>query len=162
VLRGSVKAGVAGTFLALVLPASAFAASGAGGAPASDDAATSIYVEHVPAAGGTPGEERNRAAASDDAATSIYVEPPPGTPGTAGLSNRASGAKSLEQLLTSPTLGAPQRVQPLPGDTDAAYGTFSFQTVREVAGVGTARLAGLLAALALIALTLGAAALSKR
>jgi hypothetical protein len=148
VVRGSVKAGVAGTILSLVLPAATFAASGPGGDPASDDAATSIYVEHV-------------ASASDDAATSIYVERPAGTPGTAASSKRASGATSLEQLLTSPTLGAPQRVQPASGGIDKAYGTFSFQTVREVAGIGTARLAGLVAVLALSAFILGAAALVR-
>ena len=144
--------------LALALPALASAGSGPGGTPATDDAATSIYVEHVPVAGGTSGQKRNPPPAADDAATSIYVERPPGTPGTAASSKPASGAKNLEQLLTSPTLGAPQRVQPAPGGTDTAHGTFSVQTVREVAGVGTARLVALLAVLALIALTLGAAA----
>jgi hypothetical protein len=106
-------------------------------------------------AGGTP--------PSDDAAASIYVEHVPAAGGTSGESGAA--ARNLAQLLTSPTLGAPQRAEPLPGGTDTAYGTFSFETVREVAGIGTARLAVLLAVLILITVTVGATAftrLSKR
>jgi hypothetical protein len=128
VLRDSVKAGVACAILALVAAGSALADSGPGEAAAPDDAATSIYVEQVPVAGGTSG-------------------------------GAGSGTESLEQLLTSPALGAPQRVQSPPGAADRPYGTFSVRTVREVAGVGTARLAVLLAVLALTALTLGTAAL---
>jgi hypothetical protein len=158
--RGSVTAGVAGALLALLSPSTALPASGTGGTPPSDDAAAAIYVEHVPAAGGGS-EKRASTSTSEDAATSIYVERPAGASGSAGSANAGPGATGLGQLLTSPTLGAPQRIQPLPGGTDTAYGTFSFQTVREVAGVGTARLAVLLAVLVLITVTVCATALTR-
>jgi hypothetical protein len=160
VSRASVKAGVAGALLVLLLPSMTLAASGTGGTPSSDDAAASIYVEHVPAADGSS-EKRTNTGRSEDAATSIYVEHPAGASGSPGSSGARPASRGLEQLLTSPTLGAPQRVQPLPGGTDTAYGTFSFQTVREVAGIGTARLAVLLAVLILITVTVCATALTR-
>jgi hypothetical protein len=137
----------------LLLPASGFAGS------SQSDPATSIYVEHPPSAAGTSGAGRKTSASPRDAATSIYVEQPPAATGT-GSTSTSSGAKSLEQLLTSPTLGAPQAVQPIPGDVSGSDGTFSFATVRAVAGVGTARLVALLAALVLITVTIGATAIS--
>ena len=108
-------------------------------------------------AGGDPGVD------SGSPATSVYTEQISGAGGiTRGSSNRRAAPRSLKALLTSSSLGAPRRVQPLPGEKEGkTYGTFSFQTVREVAGVGTARLAGLLAVLVLISAGLGAAALSR-
>jgi len=120
-----------------------------------------VYVEQIPAAGGTANggsNGPNGTATSSDPATSVYVEQVPAAGGVAGSSTQPSAALSLRQLLTSPALGAPQRTQPLPGNsTGTTYGTFSFQTVREVAGVGTTRLAGLLGVLVLISGALAAA-----
>ena len=146
--------------LALSIPTAGVAAPGGGGPPSADDPATSIYVEQVPAAAGSSTARVGTGASSgEDAATSIYTERPPTAGGVADSTQQAR-AKSLEELLTSPTLGAPERVRPLPGDDIASSGTFSFDTVREVAGVGTARFAALLVVLALITVTLGATALT--
>jgi hypothetical protein len=132
----------------------------AGGVPGgdSDSPATSVYTEQAPAASGSSG-----GAAAHNAAISVYTEQVSGAGGTVGRSSsRRAAPRSLKALLTSSSLGAPRRVQPLPGEKEGkTYGTFSFQTVREVAGVGAARLAGLLAVLVLISVGLGAAALSR-
>jgi hypothetical protein len=136
--------------LAFAVPAGA---GGDSGSPA-----TSIYTEQAPAASGSSG-----GAAGYDAATSVYSEQISGAGGiVARSSSRRAAPRSLKALLTSPSLGAPRQVQPLPGEKEGkTYGTFSFQTVREVAGVGTARLAGLLGVLVLISVGLGTAALSR-
>jgi hypothetical protein len=122
---------VAGICLAVSAPWAA--GSSPGTAPAAQDPATAFYTEQVPAAGGS----------------------------SAGASTSTPRARTLEQLLTSPSLGGPQQVQPRPGDAGTSYGSFSFQTVREVAGVGTARFAVLLAALFLVSVVLAATALSR-
>lgn len=158
-LRASLSVGI---LLALLGFAGVPAGADSGGGSGSADPATSVYTEEIPAAGGTSGKGSNGAAAPSDAATSVYTEQIPAAGGTASGSSTRPSARNLEQLLTSPTLGAPDRVQPLRGNSaDTTYGTFSFQTVREVAGIGTARLAGLLAVLVLISAALGAAALLR-
>ncbi len=133
---------------------------GAGGDSGRDSGspATSVYTEQVPAARGSSG-----GAAAFNAATDVYTEQVPAAGGIAGRSSsRRAAPRSLKALLTSSSLGAPRRVQPLPGEKEGkTYGTFSFQTVREVAGVGTARVAGLLGVLVLISVGLGTAALSR-
>jgi hypothetical protein len=153
---------VAGICLVLAVP---WAADGSspGTAPAAQNPATAVYEEDVPGAGGkaTTGSGAGTSP-TGNAALDVYTEQVPAAGGSSASSSTSTPrARTLEQLLTSSSLGGPQQVQPRPGDTGTSYGSFSFQTVREVAGVGTARFAVLLAALFLISVVLAATALSR-
>ena len=160
-VRALFRAAVLLAVVTLVLAASAGADSS--GASATTDPAVAAYVEEVPTASGTPGHGSSGAAASTDPAVAAYEEEVPTAGGSAsGSSAHNPATLGLGELLTSPTLGAPQSVQPISGDASIdAYGTFSLQTVREVAGIGTARVVSLLAILLLISGALAFAAVTR-
>ena len=156
-LPAMLRRGLTVTIALAALTVSASSVAGTRSAPPSNPA-TSVYVEEVPGAAGTA----NGMSPSSDPATSVYVEQVPAAGGASGggQSGQGAGAQSLRQLLVSSSLGAPPRTRPSAvGTTGSSFGTLSFETIRAVAGVGTARFVALLVVLALTTVVLSRTAL---
>jgi hypothetical protein len=136
---------------------SAFPASAASGG-SRQDPALAQYVEQIPTAG--KGGERPAASPASTGQESTL----PAKIDNA-LAREGRAGSMLKKVATSPGLGAPVGAlaggaKVAPGSEDTAK-TFSLATVRSVAGVGGARLVGLLVAIALISVALAAAVFSR-